>query len=186
MNWCKSTNKINKRGVTFSELLVTLALIMLIAGLGMQVVISSARWFVRAEVEHLRALILYLQRKARLEKRQQVLKLDIYTHSYSYNNTRYIFSHGIVFDVPPIALREQTKQARKISTFKHNSIYFYPDGTISAGTVYIADKRYSRFYALTCGVGYISYIRMYYYTHNAWTLLHHTPVLANITKLIKA
>lgn len=186
-----------RSGVTLIELIVTLALVMLMAGLGVQVALRADNLFVCAEIEHLRALIIYLQQKARLERRQQVLTFDLDNQSYKYTTTQYKLGHSVVFCSPPVSLHDslENKLDNKLyknksdknykgdtgkkekkhtpSTFKHNSIYCYPDGTISAGTVYLAHRqrmRHTSYYALTCGVGHISYIRIYCYKNNTWTL----------------
>jgi len=55
-------------------------------------------------------------------------------------------------------------------TFKNAQITFYPDGIISAGTVYLTDTDQKTCYALTCGVGSVSFLRAYRYD-KGWQLL---------------
>jgi type II secretory pathway pseudopilin PulG len=166
-----------RSGITLIELIVTLTLVMLMAGFGVQVAFQADRIFVRAEIEHLRALIIYLQHKARLERRQHTLTFDLDNNSYTYNGIKYILGHSVVFCKPPVVLHEKQKTTgkNKSSTFKHATVYCYPDGTISAGTIYFAHRqrtRYTNYYALTCGVGHISYVRIYSYTNNSWALIN--------------
>ena len=54
------------------------------------------------------------------------------------------------------------RRSQEIS-FENNHIIFYADGTIQAGTVYLVDVNKKLLYALTSGVGHISFLRKYRY-----------------------
>jgi len=54
-------------------------------------------------------------------------------------------------------------------SFKNNTLVCYPSGIISAGTIYMTDNKQCM-YALSCPVGYVSYLRKYRYA-NGWKLI---------------
>ena len=54
-------------------------------------------------------------------------------------------------------------------TFSENTIIFHPDGIIKPGTLYLLDHR-QQLYALSCGVGHVSFLRKYRYD-GAWKLI---------------
>lgn len=56
-------------------------------------------------------------------------------------------------------------------TYKNNTIIFYKNGAISAGTIYLFDRYYKVQYAITNAVSTISYFRLYQYESGAWKII---------------
>ena len=107
----------------------------------------------------------------------QKLFIDEETQSYFYyestNAIMHTLNNTILFGFiegikgPPSAPR---KLIIKPITFHNNAIEFYPQGTISSGTLYMTDKNKHHMQAITCGVSHVSCIRRYIVTGNKWLL----------------
>jgi Tfp pilus assembly protein FimT len=167
--------KKNALGLSLLEVTISIALLMLIVTLSMPLFMLHNRLSARAEIESLYSLMLYLQRKAYLERRPQKLVFDSTTNSYRAGDKKVKLSPGIVFgkstSIPQVPSKldvHTTTKDKAASTFKNNSVFFYPDGAVTAGTVYLTDSKRSCAYAITCGVAQISFIRKYCYTQRKW------------------
>jgi prepilin-type N-terminal cleavage/methylation domain-containing protein len=150
-----------RKGVTLLELCIVLALIALIVTLSSSFLVPSGS--VRQEVERLYAAILYMQRKALLERKQLSLIFDTSRNSY-HADTEHILGPGVVFGIQKNVLGPPSLPTRLLKepiTWPSNMITFYPDGTISAGAVYITDTKRSCLYALTCDASEITHVRRY-------------------------
>ena len=132
-----------------------------------------SRMLVRAELEHLYSVSYYLQRKALMLHKPQMLSFDVKHNSYcacekTYrlpSQVRFGTAHGV--KGPPSS--PNAVILRPI-TFKGDSITFYPDGVIQSGAVYLTDAQRSCTYAVSCAVSSVSYLRKYQYT-DAWHLI---------------
>jgi hypothetical protein len=162
-----------KSGSILIEYTIVIALIALIVTLSLRFKYFYDSTFVRAEVEKLRAICLYLQRKALLEHVQQQIYFDTKTQSYYTSQVNHRLMDDVIFGIiegvkgpPSVPLYTISNSV----TFKESKIIFYPDGTISAGTVYFTDKYKLYLYALTSGIAQVSYLRAYRFDKK-WTLL---------------
>jgi hypothetical protein len=132
------------------------------------------QYTVRAEIEKLQALCIYLQQQALVSNKPLELKFDIINRRYASGEIKNILPIGVMFDFMPNVKGSpgvEYAPVVKAITFADNRIIFYPDGTISAGTLYLTDSKKTLLYALTSGVGATSYIRSYRYHQGAWAIL---------------
>lgn len=162
-----------KSGFILFELLVTLAIISIIIGISLNISIIADRSFVKIEIEKLYTIILYLQKKASINKQIESLFIDVEKNLYRFGNNIFYLAKNVKFGFvdgikgPP---SDPKNNINKSITFKNNTIFFYPDGNISAGIIYITDSKKSCFYALSSSAQEISYIRRYLYNQK-WLLI---------------
>ncbi len=162
-----------KQGIVLIEFAVVIALLICIAFLSMGMIALTNHAYVRAELEKFSACVHYLQRKAQLEKKQIILHIDTQKNRYYGSGIMHSLSRGVMFGIqlqvkgPPAT--EQALLAQAV-TFKEQKIFFYPDGTLSAGSIYFTDTKKSCLFALTCAVAQVSYIRTYRFDKK-WLLL---------------
>ncbi|MDZ4149882.1 MAG: GspH/FimT family protein [Methylicorpusculum sp.] len=133
------------------------------------------RAYVRTELEKLQALCGYAQQKALMTNMAQTIVLDATgtIHRYTFGAVGEQLPQSIRFGAPAEVKGPPATPTRFIDspiTFKNAQITFYPDGIISAGTVYLTDIDKKICYALTCGVGSVSFLRAYRYD-KGWQLL---------------
>ena len=164
--------KLNKSpGITLLELIIALALILCIATTMFYYGSIAKRLFVRAEIEKLYALSLYVQRRAQIENVEHALFFDDSNQSYRAVGQSEKLADGVIFGFyagvqgPP---SQPTALIKKPITFVDKKIIFYPDGTISSGTVYITDEARSCLYALTSGIAQVAHLRRYRYESEKW------------------
>lgn len=137
-------------------------------------------WFhdqigIQQDVQKIYSAILYLQQRAKSNFETQHLEFDISKRSFKYNSQTYLLSPNAEFGVatgikgPPSAPK---KNIVSPITFEGNRIAFYPDGTISAGIVYLFDRKTKNTFAISSSVSYMSFIRKYkYIVESGWTLI---------------
>ena len=162
-----------KSGFILFELLVSLAIISIIIGISLNISIIADRSFLKIEIEKLYNIILYLQKKASINKQSESLFIDVEKNLYKFGNTIFYLAKNVEFGFidgvkgPP---SDPKNNITKAITFKNNTIFFYPDGNISAGIIYITDFKKSCLYALSSSAQEISYIRRYLYNQK-WLLI---------------
>ncbi len=160
------------KGFTLLELMIVLALLMGIAGLSSYFLVFTDTMAVRREVDRLYAVLLYMQRKALLERRQLVLVFDPKRSSYTADH-EHVLDHAVLFSYkegvrgPPSHPIDTVKVA---ITWPSNRVTFFPDGTIAAGACYLTDRHRSCQYALTCDASEVTHIRRYRYD-GKWILV---------------
>lgn len=153
------------KGFTLIELMIVLALCML----GATLVFQSRSLFhetgIRVEQDLLYATCLYLQQSAMMNNEEVILAFDHdASQGYSFEGTERSLYPQVRFGVIPGVKgppSSPTKELRSGITFRKKCITFYPDGIIDAGTVYLTDTDNHYLYALSSGVGAVSYLRRY-------------------------
>jgi len=152
---------------TLIELLVVITIIALIAAIAGTSHHFIHRTFVRAEVEKLRTICTYLQQRAMASGSQCRLQFDRTTNSYRFDDEKHILPPQVQFGVlsgvkgPPSS---PSHQLTSPITFEKDQILFQPDGIFKPGTVYLVGKDSQTLYALSVGIGTVSYMRTYCYT----------------------
>ncbi|MCK5632977.1 prepilin-type N-terminal cleavage/methylation domain-containing protein [bacterium] len=163
----------NKKAFTLVELIITLALCALVVTLTVVNVSFFNRSFVRSEVDALHMACMYLQQSALTTGKSQTLEIDVEKNCYSFDGRTKKLLSSVVFGAsknlkgPPSSPQ---KLIASVSTFKKSKIVFSPDGIISSGTIYIADRDKKITYALSSGIAQISHLRKYHY-NKKWVLL---------------
>jgi hypothetical protein len=165
-------HKNRQKGVYLFECIIAIALIACIATISFQFVRVHSTAMLAAEIEKLYAVMTFLQRKAHAEKCDQILYCDTKTNTYRFDNTNIALGPSIIFGTDNGICGPPYKPEKIITdpiTFKNHMIFFYADGTISSGTIYITDTQKSGVYALSSAVSQVSYMRKYKY-QNGWHL----------------
>jgi Tfp pilus assembly protein FimT len=155
-----------RRGFLLAELMVTIAvlclMIVLLKGAGS----FTTTGFVRASLDQLCATCLMAQKRAMMTGVQQEVVLEIDRGSYRYGTERIVLPKGVMFGwLAAVQGPPATPQAllTTASTFARNTIACSPEGTISSGAVYMTDAKKTVLYALSSGVGSVSFLRKYRY-----------------------
>lgn len=162
-----------KKGFTLLEVIIAIALISFIVLLSVKFIAISNDAFVRVELEKFYAFCCYLQRKAKIEHKNQLLFIDVKNNKYACQSCSHMLSQKVTLGIlnsvkGPPAQPENT--ITKPVTFKNDTIVFYPNGTISSGTVYFTDNSKTCLYALSCGVSQVAHLRRYCYK-NQWLFI---------------
>lgn len=154
-----------KKGILLIELLVVIALITTLSYFAIShFTLSSLH--ARTELQLLYQTCMYMQRRALVTKKPQMLHFDLTAQQYHYENRTHTLAQGVMFGIIPGAKGPPATPSKPLSTactFKNNNITFYPDGIIDAGSIYITNKEHTQLYALTNGVSDYSYLRPYCY-----------------------
>lgn len=155
-------------GFSLIELMIVIAIIMTLASL----IGINNRFFNKSrtitELNLLHAACCYLQQSAIARNSIQELVFDFSNNSYSLQGQTHILAPCVRFGVIPLVKGPPSSPASAILepiTFANQTITFYPDGIISAGTVYITDSH--ALYALSSAVAHASHLRKYRYD-GAW------------------
>lgn len=180
---------INK-GFSLIEVLIVVALLSIISALSFNFYTINKASFVKADLDKLYSTCLYARQKAQLTKSLYSLEFSIkysaytlYRHSNIYKNNKnktkileYSLANTTVFGALPSVMGPPGNPSSYIHdsiTFRDHVIFFYPDGTLSAGVVYLSDTARRYTYALTSSVSQVSYIRRYIYSFNtcSWSII---------------
>lgn len=157
-----------------SELIVVLALVVLLVSLSIPHSFFLRRVVLQMQLEKFALLFMQLQQRAIASNKQEVITVDVATNSYTLGAGQHVLPAGIQFNFlthvlgPPAAPTQLVTQA---VTFPNKKIIFYPDGTVSAGTLYMTDEKRQLMCALTCPVAQFSLVHKYRYNANKWVLL---------------
>lgn len=162
-----------KKGFTLIEVMVVVCLFVVIATMGIMQLSFLDSTIIHAEVDKLVAVCSYLRQKAISTNTECVLTFDSEKKEYRGNGIKEILSQRVSFGFLPGVLGPPGSPSHKITkavTFIDSSIYFYPTGIISSGTVYLVDKNKQHMYALSNAISQFSYLRLYRYD-GKWKLL---------------
>lgn len=160
------------KGFILGQFIGSLALIGSICFLSGSFFLVYERAAVRREVDRLYAAMLYMQRKAIIEGVSCSVLFDGKGQGYT-ADAPHRLGTGVKFGAsagvkgPPSRALCVIKEC---CTWPNGVCAFYPDGTISAGAIYLTDRRNACTYALTCDASETSHIRRYLYD-GSWKLL---------------
>ena len=161
-----------KSGFTLVEMMVTLALLAFLVGAISLNISFLSSLSVRSDIEALRVVCMCAQRKAIATNSECVIALDLAGNCYMCDGQVFTLHKDTMFGVLPDIKGPPANPTVSIThpiTFKQQKIVCYPDGIISAGAVYLADKSKRVQYALSSGVAQVSYLRTYRYD-GTWQL----------------
>lgn len=145
-------------------------LICFVCTLSSRIATSLYTILVRVELDKLMTACWYVQQRALATGEQQSLVLHPEDASYSVGSITEKLPTGVQFGSPKQLLGSPgspTSIIKKPITFSSNTIIAYPTGVLSAGSMYITTNN-AETYALTSGVGAVSYLRMYQFNKNEW------------------
>jgi prepilin-type N-terminal cleavage/methylation domain-containing protein len=167
--------KFLRKAYSLIELMIVVSLICLLMSLTVSNVSFFKHGYARIELEKLYALCRYAQQKALMTNTAQTITFSPASNPpfYVFGNLQEPLPDSVIFGVPAGIKGPPATPTCVIDapiTFKNAQIIFYPDGIMSAGTVYISDADKKTAYALTCGVSQVSFLRAYRYD-KGWRLL---------------
>lgn len=166
--------KKSNTGFFLIELMVVCAICALCACLSLVCVHEFNHFLLRTHLDYLHSTCLCMQKTAMLHGQEFKIMCDEHNHALYIEGREQKFPTHIKFGFLPTGCGSpgsMQESLTKAITFKNNTIHFYPDGTISSGTLYITDARQKAMYALTSPVGSISYLKKYKYENARWKLL---------------
>lgn len=162
-----------RRGHLLIELMVVVSLVCLMTILLRGALTLPSTGFVRASLDELYGVCMLAQKRAMMTGHEQKVVLELDAGAYSCGIQRVILPKEVMFgwlpDVkgPPAHPRAPLAAA---STFAGNTMVFKPDGVVSAGSVYLVNAKNTVLYALSSGVGSVSFLRKYRYA-KGWQLM---------------
>lgn len=130
---------------------------------------------VQSEARALCAMARYLQQRAMSTNTVQTLSFDLTQHSYTDGKQCHQLPPSVRFDWvsgsagPPSSPHTAITTA---CTFAQHAMQFWPDGIMTAGTIYLANTDRTTGYAIASGIGAVSCLRLYHYNHATWSLYH--------------
>lgn len=171
--------KAQSNSFTLIELLVTLSLIVLIVSLSIPKITSHDSILQANELNALFTTISYLQQKAISSNTEQTIDFSLSKRTYSYiiRNKKNIhqlattiqFGYLVGSKGPP---SKPTKSIIKAITCKNkkneNQMIFFPNGSITPGTIYLTNKNKTLMSALTTPISKVPFIRKYNYHNHKW------------------
>ena len=152
--------------------MIVIALVALLMTLSIGSFRFFNRWLVRLQLNHLYMLCLCTRCQAMALRRTLHIQCNSSTNTYASVHQQYHLRKAI-FNYLPGTMGPPSNPVYPITqpiTFAQDTITFYPDGTMNAGTIYITDQDQTSMYALTIGVTEFPFIRTYLYA-NQWQLL---------------
>ncbi len=153
-------------GFNLFELLIALAMITIIATLTITNTSFLNRFILQTEVEKLFSNCMHQQYKALMSGSNQTIIFNPKQQTYSLGNQKHTLSTSIEFGVPSDAKGPPSKPTKKITkpiTWKNNTLICHTSGIIKSGTVYLANKSKTQGWAISNGVGTVSFLRKYRY-----------------------
>ena len=173
---------INKRSsFTLIELIITITILFIVLAITIPKMPFFNLIILNKETELMASTFSHLQQKAITSNITLELIFTTTANKYTYQTTSqktytHILPKPIQFGFRDKTLGPPSNHKNPILksiTFKRKNIKgptvsFFPDGNISAGTVYLIDKNKKYMKALTCSVEETSYLRIYDYINNKW------------------
>lgn len=153
-------------GMSLLQCCIVIALIVFISSLSMHFMNVHSKSAVRFELEKLYAAIVMLQRTAIVHGVEQRLVVTPDIQSYAFGKTVQKLAQGVQFGFIPESWGPPAQPVYQILnsvTFKDNTIVCYPDGLVSAGSIYLTDKKSRYLFAITSGIVPTIFLHMYQY-----------------------
>lgn len=172
------------KGFSLIEMIVAVSIIVLLAAIALPRIICLRDHAIISELKNIEIIIHFLQQKALASSHEQELIIDTNNQTYSYQGSfppkkiSIPLSHSLMFGVLPNIKGPPAKPDTIITspcTFQQISatpglykVTIFSNGKVSAGTIYILDKKRFLLGALTCPVSQVSWMRVYTYENGRW------------------
>lgn len=153
-------------GTTLLQLSIVMTGILILVGLSIPTISFYKRYLVAAQAETIKTLLLCLQQKALLTGKEIQLHCNQARKTLITDCYHEHLSQSVFFGYPPDVMGPPSKPQQLLHnpiTFADDTILFYPDGTISSGTLYLTDENKKFLYAVTCPSGQVGFVRIYRY-----------------------
>jgi len=160
------------RGFSLIEMLVVLTIVvifMTLIGFNLRIL---RQFQVQQELAILQSRLHHLQQVAMATGTAQTMHCSLSPAGYRWGKEQHLLPSALGYGILPGVKGPPSHPTTPITspiTFPQHTIIFYPEGIISSGTLYFVDYN-NRLYALSCGVGAVSFLRKYRYD-GAWKLL---------------
>ncbi len=161
------------KGFSLLEITVVLTLIALLVTFTLYNFDFFTRNALHAEAEKIAALIRTSRMSALATHRLISLTINIQHNTLCTLQYQEHIRKGIHIGVIPNSFGPPSRPEQPLTsacTFAHNTIIFYPDGTVTPGTLYITDTHKRYMYAITCPIAHTFYLRIYSYEQRRWHL----------------
>lgn len=164
-----------KNGYSFFEFVIVLGHIAFLVSLSFYFMGIYESALVHAELDRLYAVLIFMQRTAVFENRSVTVTFEPEKNRYIADR-RYTLSRGVIFGVPDKIFGPPSHPSAPMQppiTWPGNCITFYPDGqneSMSAGALYLTNKRKTVVYALTSDASQIPHLRRYRHS-GRWLLM---------------
>jgi type II secretory pathway pseudopilin PulG len=179
----KSNQNTHGRSFTLIEVMLCIGIVLMLLSMGLPSSAFYTQALLYREIDLLYATCSYLQQASIAAGKKHILYINKKERLYFYllrgiRTIKHSLYSEIDFGSLPESLGPPASPNHLIVdpiTFptedkKNYTITFYPDGTISAGSIYVRTKRHNFMAALTYQVGGISSLRTYRYQQGMWTL----------------
>lgn len=174
---------IRHKAFTLIEVMLSVSLVViLLAIMVARLSLLSEYWLYR-EQDQLAAVITYVRHKAIAANTQQKILLypEQKSYSYGYPGVRHktiTLGCGVSFGWLPGTSGPPAQPERPIVkpiTFpmvnNHYEIICHPDGTVTAGTLYLLDSKKKTMVALTINIGTFAMVRKYKHYNYRWVVV---------------
>ncbi len=161
------------RGFSLMELMVTISLCLLLMSGASVISRSLQKAVILSEMNLLCAACACLQQQAIATNTVQELVFDVQNKSYSCNGHTHTLAPQVIFGVPEQVYGPPSAPYKLLTeplSFAHATIYFYPEGMMSAGMVCFTDINRKHLYAVSSAVAHVSSMRRYRY-QKGWRLM---------------
>lgn len=162
-------------GTSLVELLAAVSILAVVISIAIPGILFLKKMAISAELDRLQIASQFLQKKAVYSGQKTYLYFNLHDHSYSYDQRLEKLSEGVFFSSAPQISGPPAHPKGPITqavTFRKQKMTFYPNGTISPGTVYLNNQNQSDLHALTVAVSQAAFIRKYKYQAGTWLYLN--------------
>lgn len=162
--------KKNNPGFTLVELTVVLMIVCFLSAATMGLFVSLRSIVIKADLELLEYACWFQQQKALATGEQQMIHFDENQNRYHVDTTVEDLSSGVTFGIGKKLLGSPGNPVRFVQkpvTFVANRMIFYPNGSMSAGSVYLKTDQ-DQNYAFTSAVSPVASLRMYRCDTKGW------------------
>lgn len=167
-----------KPAYTLLELLIAASVIVIIVSIAIPKLKIDNSVTIKLELKRLKTYCNFLVRCAIITSKTQELTLNLPENSYAFDNKTIKLDSNISFGIlesikilPNNSNKILEKFLERPSSFKNNKINFYPNGTTSAGIIFLKDKNQQYCLALSLGISQLPYIRCYEFKASRWQIL---------------
>lgn len=165
---------LNKSGFLLFELMLVVALVGILAMLGISSFEYLQHILVHNDAERLYSFILAERAQAMAKGKQQELRVDVAKNILIGAGMYGILSNGVIFGAPNKTFGPPSQPSEHIKnpcTFVNNTLILESNGTINAGSLYLTNSKKSCCYALTVPTGSYPFLRLYKWDAKKWHLV---------------
>lgn len=164
----------SSHGFSLIELIAVLGIFSFLVALTLPNLAFFKEQLVRAQAQKIIMIMHSIQQRALTDNSQQIMFFDEHQNTYHYNQHTENLCPHVLFGFQPGAYGPPATPVaplKKAITFDNKRITFYPNGTTSAGTLYLIDSSFKFMYAISIGVAQTPFMRIYTHKNGRWKLI---------------